>query len=121
MVATRVLDPTMATKSLAEYLHSYRMQHTHPGTKLTHMIGIPMILASLPITPVNPPLGIGLFAGGWALQLVGHYVFEKNDPAFFADRAQLLVGAIWSMLEWAEVFGLHIDLPEPSAEEAVAA
>jgi len=97
-------------KSLVQYLEDYRREHSQLGTKLTHMVGIPMILASLPIVPVNPVVGVGMFAGGWALQFIGHYVFEKNDPAFFGDSWNLFIGAIWAALEWAHVFGLDISI-----------
>ena len=85
----------MATKSLREYLDEYGEGHTPTsGRSLTHMFGIPMIVASLPIFPFNPILGGGLFVGGWILQFVGHYVFEKNDPKFFGDPVNLLIGVV---------------------------
>ena len=83
----------------------YRAAHRHPGTKLTHMFGIPMIVASLPLLLVRPKLAIGMFVGGWALQFVGHYVFEKNDPQFFGDKRNLLVGVVWSGIEWGRLAG----------------
>jgi uncharacterized membrane protein YGL010W len=95
-------------KSLREYLVEYGADHAHIGTRLTHMVGIPMIVASLPLLPLNPPLGGALFVGGWALQFVGHYVFEHNDPKFFGDPANLLVGVAWAALEWGQVFGVEI-------------
>ena len=32
---------------------------------------------------------------GWALQFVGHYVYEKKSPAFFRNVTHLLVGPLW--------------------------
>jgi uncharacterized membrane protein YGL010W len=93
----------------------YAREHTQLGTKLTHMVGIPMILASFPTAVVSPPLGGGLFVGGWALQYVGHYVFEKNNPAFYGDPYYLLVGPVWVAVEWAKLFGV----PLPHAIESV--
>ena len=55
---TDIVDPA---------LEQYATEHTKLGTKLTHMVGIPMIVASIPTAVVNPPLAAGLFAGGWAL------------------------------------------------------
>ena len=103
-------------KPLADYLADYAAAHTKTGTKLTHMVGIPMILASLPLIPLAPPVGVPLFAGGWALQFIGHYVFEKNDPQFFGDPVNLGIGVIWAAKEWAELVG--IDLPLPVASRA---
>ena len=43
-----------------------------------------------------------LFVGGWILQGVGHYVYEKNSPAFFKNFAHLAVGQLWI---WAKAVG----------------
>jgi uncharacterized membrane protein YGL010W len=86
----------------------YAKEHTKLGTKLTHMVGIPMIVASIPTAFVNPPAAGGLFVGGWALQYIGHYVFEKNKPAFYGDPYYLLVGPVWVAAEWMHLFGLPV-------------
>ncbi|HEX4445487.1 MAG TPA: DUF962 domain-containing protein [Polyangiaceae bacterium] len=103
--------------SLREYIAIYQKEHTTLGNKLTHMIGIPMIVASLPTTLVNPLLGGGLFATGWALQFAGHYMFEKNKPAFYSDPYYLLVGPAWVAAEWIELVGLPVpEMLTPAAE-----
>lgn len=86
----------------------YAAEHTKLGTKITHMIGIPMIVASIPTAIVNPPLAGGLFVGGWALQFAGHYFFEKQDPSFLHDPYYLLIGPVWVAVEYAEILGLPI-------------
>jgi uncharacterized membrane protein YGL010W len=96
--------------TLRDYLARYQREHTQFGTKVTHMIGIPMIVASVPAALVNPPAAAGLAIGGWTLQFVGHYVFEGNSPAFFDDPYYLLVGPVWVAGEWMQLFGLP--LPE---------
>lgn len=35
------------------------------------------------------------FVLGWALQFVGHFLYEKKAPAFFDNLRQLLVGPLW--------------------------
>lgn len=35
------------------------------------------------------------FIGGWILQLVGHYRYEKKSPAFLKNIEHLLVGPFW--------------------------
>jgi|SRR5579884_3020459 len=106
--------------SLREYMAQYAKEHTKLGTKLTHMVGIPMIVASLPTALVSPPVAGGLFVGGWALQIVGHSVFEKNKPAFFADPYYLLVGPVWVAAEWLQLFGLPVPEALTPAAEASA-
>jgi uncharacterized membrane protein YGL010W len=111
-------------RSLRDYMAQYAKEHTHLGTKLTHMVGIPMILASFPTALVNPPAAGGLFVGGWALQIVGHSFFEKNKPAFISDPYYLAVGAVWATVEWMHL--LRIPVPEaltptPDAPEAPVA
>ena len=68
-------------KTLQEYLADYEKDHQSPGIRMTHMVGIPMIVASLPLFPFNPLVGGGLFVGGWLLQFLGHWVFEGNNPS----------------------------------------
>jgi uncharacterized membrane protein YGL010W len=101
-------------KPLRDYLAEYATDHVHVGTRLTHMIGIPMIVASLPMLPLNPIASGALFVGGWALQFIGHYVFEKNDPKFFSDPANLFIGVLWAFIEWARVFGVELPVPTPA-------
>src|SRR3974390_2013028 len=94
--------------SLRDYMTQYEKEHTKFGTKLTHMVGIPMVVVSIPTTFVNPPLAGGLFASGWALQFIGHRVFEKNRPALLSDPYSLLVGPLWVAAEWIRLFGLPV-------------
>jgi uncharacterized membrane protein YGL010W len=95
-------------KSLREYIGDYEREHTKLGTKLTHMVGIPMIVASIPTALVSPPIAGGMFVGGWALQYAGHWIFEGNNPAFYADPYHLLVGPVWVTAEWLSLLGLPV-------------
>ena len=84
-------------------LQSYKGDHRDKRNQATHMIGIPMIVASLPLIAsiVALPVGATLFTVGWGFQFLGHW-FEGNDPAFFSDRRSLIVGALWC----AEKYGI---------------
>lgn len=42
-----------------------------------------------------PSLNWGLFVGGWILQGIGHYVYEKKSPAFFKNLTHLMIGPLW--------------------------
>jgi uncharacterized membrane protein YGL010W len=107
----------MPQKSLRGYIADYQKEHTKLGTKLTHMVGIPMIVASFPTALVSPPVAGGMFFGGWALQYAGHWIFEKNNPAFYTDPYHLLVGPVWVTAEWLNLFGLPV--PEALTAETV--
>ena len=59
----------------------YRSQHTTPGVRATHLVGIPGVAFSLPLLLARPKVGVPMFTASWALQILGHTVFEKNRPA----------------------------------------
>ncbi len=86
-------------------LTAYKDQHRDPRNQRCHNVGIPLIMASIPVgaTVVGLPLAAALFTVGWGFQFAGHY-FEGNDPAFFSDRRQLVIGALW----WLQKQGLPI-------------
>jgi len=84
-----------------DYMRQYHEDHQHPINKACHMIGIPMIVASLPVIPIAPPVGLGLFGTGWAFQFVGH-VFEGKKPSFTRDLKYLGIGPVWITVEWIE-------------------
>jgi uncharacterized membrane protein YGL010W len=44
---------------------------------------------------IPPWPAFAVFVVGWVLQGVGHYVYEKNSPAFFRNFAHLAVGQLW--------------------------
>lgn len=80
--------------TLQEYLNEYESAHKHPLNKLTHIFGVPTIVASLPMMFLKPPVGLVMFVGGWILQFIGHH-FEGNGPKFFQGPIFLLVGVLW--------------------------
>ena len=90
----------LGNRSWESWIARYAASHQHPVNLLTHTLGIPMILISLPLmlTAVfwRPILWIGLalFLLGWALQFIGH-AFEGKPPEFLSDWRFLLVGSRW--------------------------
>ena len=107
--------------TLKRYLDQYASEHTKLSTKLTHMVGIPMIVVSIPAVFVNPLVAAGLFAGGWALQFAGHYLFERNSPSFFSDPVYLLMGPVFVVVEILQLLGLPLpDYLSPGAPVAAA-
>ena len=94
---------------LASFIENYKARHQHPLNRLSHSIGIPMIVVSLPLFFFNWRWALGLFIFGWILQFVGHAI-EGNQPAFFSNPVYLLIGPLWLLRRVAGV--LHLSLPE---------
>jgi uncharacterized membrane protein YGL010W len=78
------------------------------GAILTAAYGAGTAIAALPL-PMWAGATAGLFFGGWALQLVGHY-FEGKKPAFMDDLRGLLDGPLFLVAETAFALGLSKDL-----------
>lgn len=78
----------------ASFMESYKAKHQHPLNRLTHAIGIPLIVVSLPLVFFSWRWALALFAAGWAFQFLGHAI-EGNSPAFFRNPVYLIVGPLW--------------------------
>ena len=65
----------------ADKMAYYRTQHTSKGVRATHLIGTPIIAAGMPLLFAKPKVGATMFIGGWAMQIIGHRLFEKNLPS----------------------------------------
>jgi uncharacterized membrane protein YGL010W len=87
------------------FIDTYKAKHRHPLNKLSHSIGIPMIVVSLPLFLFDWRWALGLFVVGWILQFLGHAV-EGNQPAFFKNPVFLLVGPLWLIRRLASALGL---------------
>jgi len=87
------------------FIENYKATHTHPLNRLTHSVGIPLIVISLPLFLFDWRWALGLFIFGWILQFVGHAI-EGNQPAFFKNPFYLLVGPWWLLRRVAASVGL---------------
>ena len=87
------------------FVDNYKAKHQHPLNKLTHSIGIPLIVISLPLFFFSWRWALLLFGIGWALQFIGHAI-EGNQPAFFKNPMYLLVGPWWLVRRAAAAVGL---------------
>ena len=54
-----------------------------------------MVLLAELAKPLPFVAGLALFLGGWAVQFVGHSLFEHRSPAFLNNLLHLLVGPAW--------------------------
>lgn len=82
----------------------YEGTHQDDTNRMLHIVGIPMILGGAAGMLAFRPLGLtaplwfgsaGTFTTGWALNIVGHAVFEKNAPAFKDDPLSFVAGPVW--------------------------
>jgi uncharacterized membrane protein YGL010W len=86
-------------------IENYKAKHRHPLNRLSHTIGIPMIVVSVPLFFFSWRWALALFIVGWVFQFVGHAV-EGNQPAFLKNPVYLLVGPWWLIRRAAEAVGL---------------
>jgi uncharacterized membrane protein YGL010W len=90
----------LGNRTWEDWISEYASGHQHPMNKLSHTIGIPMIVVSLAMIPVSFfvagfwKIALALFVIGWILQFIGH-AFEGKPPEFFKDWRFLLVGTRW--------------------------
>ncbi len=92
---------------LARSVRFYETTHTNGVNRALHMVGNPVIAASTlglamssPFRPLSWPLyapSLVGFVSGWAANLVGHFGFEKNRPAFEEDPLSFIAGPVWEI------------------------
>ena len=86
-------------------MEDYKAKHRHPLNRLTHSVGIPLIVVSLPLIFFSWRWALALFVVGWILQFVGHWI-EGNQPAFFRNPVFLLIGPLWMVRRALSAVGL---------------
>lgn len=88
------------------HMTNYRAEHRTFGCRVSHMIGVPMIVTSVPLVFVYWPAAIALFVVGWSFQLASHRYFEHNQPVLAADpkNPRTYVAALMFVAqEWSQV------------------
>lgn len=88
-----------------DFVENYRSQHQHPINQLCHMIGVPMIMISLPLCFFRWRWALALFVIGWVLQFAGHAI-EGNRPAFLRNPVYFFIGPWWFLRRIARSVGL---------------
>lgn len=56
------------------------------------LIGLGFYAIGRTLPPISLPF---LFAGGWAVQFLGHGYYEKKSPAFYKNFEHLFIGPVW--------------------------
>jgi uncharacterized membrane protein YGL010W len=98
------------------FVETYKAKHQHPLNRLSHSIGIPLIIVSLPLFFWNWRWALALFVLGWVFQFVGHLI-EGNQPAFFRNPLYLIVGPVWLVRRALKGLGL-IKEPQKTLDRA---
>ena len=93
----------MAAESFFE---NYKAKHQHPLNRVSHSIGIPLIVLSIPLFLFYWKWALILFVVGWVLQFIGHAI-EGNQPAFFRNPIYLLIGPLWLVRRLGALIGLN--------------
>jgi uncharacterized membrane protein YGL010W len=110
---------------LRAHMAHYRAEHRTAGCKISHMFGIPAIVASLPMLGWDWRVGLALFIAGWTLQFTGHRFFERNKPVLMANpknpltylSALIFVGEEWCQLLTGRGFAsVHDNAPTGSPQ-----
>lgn len=82
----------------------YDATHQDPVNRALHTVGIPMIVGGLlgmmAAPRYTPPWWVanGSWTFGWALNFLGHGVFEKDAPAFAEDPLAFIAGPVWDFV-----------------------
>lgn len=90
----------LGKRPMKDWVARYAASHQHPVNRICHLVGIPLITASLPLSlgliafPGFWPAPAAMFALGWVLQFAGHAV-EGKPPEFLRDWRFLFVGLHW--------------------------
>jgi uncharacterized membrane protein YGL010W len=104
---TLTTDNGLLTTAMSQsFVENYKAKHRHPLNKLTHSVGIPLIVVSLPLFLFTWRWALGLFVVGWMFQFVGHAI-EGNKPAFFKNPMYLGIGPWWLARRAARAIGLR--------------
>ena len=53
---------------------------------------------------------------GWAFNIVGHAVYEKNAPAFADDPLSFIAGPAWDLQQMLAKWGGKADVASPAPE-----
>lgn len=88
-----------------EAIRFYEQTHQSTGNRWLHIVGIPMIVGGTAGLLMNDErngkwfVSASFFTVGWALNFVGHGVFERNAPAFADDPLAFVAGPVWDLMQ----------------------
>src|SRR5262245_20494851 len=90
-----------AFSDFEEFWPYYVGEHQNPTNRMLHFVGTSCALGCLATSPLLPPALLAAPVVGYGCSWIGHFVFEKNQPATFAHPLLSLRGdarMYWLML-----------------------
>lgn len=95
-----MLSLLTGNRSREEWIAEYLEGHQHPANRACHAVGVPLIVASIPLFLVAWFVGgfwrvpLAMFVVGWGFQFLGHAI-EGKPPEFMRDPRFLFAGPVW--------------------------
>lgn len=92
------------TREFAYYLD----EHRSPLNRLTHMVGIPVLVITgiIGLVTLDWRILVGGQVVGWAFQLLGHRI-EGNRPALLRRKISFVMGPLMVLVELIERLGVR--------------
>ena len=86
----------------------YLQEHQHPGNRLTHLFGIPILIITLlwSLIALSWQIFVAGQVVGWTLQLIGHRI-EGNRPALLKNPVSFAMGPLMVLVELGEYAGIR--------------
>lgn len=81
----------------------YDAAHRRRGTRIAHLIALPLMASSAVVMVVSLRWAVALLAVGWTVQLLSHTFIERNDQCLRNWKQALLAGT-WALAEWRTIF-----------------
>lgn len=90
---------------IARQYRSYIQAHRTVGCRVTHLFGVPICLGAALALPFRPRVGLVILGFGYIFQIVGHRIFEKNQPVLLTTRDPriILMAAIMITRDWSRL------------------
>lgn len=89
----------MADKRLGVVLSVYEASHRRRGTRIVHLIALPLMASGLLVATFSFRWAVAVVAVGWAALFVSHTFIEGNDQCLRNWR-QALLAATWAYETW---------------------
>jgi len=80
-------------QSFEEFWPFYVSQHRDRTSRRLHFVGTTLAIGCVAAAPFYPPALLAAPLAGYGFAWAGHYIFEKNKPATFRGKKEIL----WSL------------------------